>query len=223
MRSVAIGALIATLWAVSPRVAAATVVEHLSLERLAEGADAVLLGVVERSGVRLELTSRGLEPWTRTTLRVRQWIAGGDGASRVTVAELGGEHKNGGLRIAGTPQYRPGEEVLVFLRRDPAHAGAYRTYGMAQGKLVIRRGVGGAPDAAHRDLSDLALARFGQEAMRLEGGSDDTVQLEGLLALVRQVRSHVREADAEPIEGAPGARETPGETPGGRQTRGGHR
>ncbi len=173
---------------------AATVMIEVPVEDMTRDADAIVHGVVQRSGTQMQLQNGRMEPRTVTQLRVREWIKGG-GSDLVTIREIGGEWQGGGMWIDGTPRYAPGEEVIVFLRRAPSsepasRAGSqasafYRTYGMAQGKYVVTRGVPGVPSRVTRDLSGIAFTNLGGSTVQHR--PDVAVELETFLQLVRDV------------------------------------
>jgi hypothetical protein len=123
---------------------------------------------------------------------VRDWLFGGE-AAEITIRELGGETRQlGGMWISGTPRYEVGEEVLVFLRRDPSDPAAYRTYAMAQGKFVIRRGAPGVPAWAVRDLEGVAFAGFADGQTQVEHAeAGPTMHLDGLIAQIRGTLSQL--------------------------------
>jgi len=180
MRSILLTALLLSV----PASASATVMVEVPIEDMARDADAIVLGQVVRSEVRLVIDpARGALPHTFTTVRVTEWIAGSGGAT-VTIDELGGELQGEGLAIAGTPAYGVGEEVLVFLERAD---GRLRTYAMAQGRFEVRRGIGGVPDMLVRDLSDVAFVRWGQGAMSVGHATDQPVALETFVDYVRRI------------------------------------
>lgn len=171
-----------------PHSADATVMVEVPLDEMARDADAIVFGTVTRSGARLELGSDGSQPWTVTEIRVREWIKGGSG-ERVLVHEIGGEVQDRGMWIEGTPRYRPGEEVVVFLRRDTIHPDRFRTFGMVQGKFVVQRGVPGVPSSLWRDLDGVAFARWAANGtMTVQpGGREPAMHLETFLDHVRAV------------------------------------
>ena len=97
---------------------------------------------------------------------------------------LGGEWQGVTTRVAGTPEYRPGERVLVFLRRD--EHGRYRTYGMAQGKFTIHAAIDG-PTVAVRDLGDIAFARWSGNAMQVDHSDASTMAFDELRYRIENV------------------------------------
>lgn len=180
MRTLALAALLLSL----PLPAAATVMVEVPIEDMARAADAIVLGRVVSSEVRVVIDPvRGAVPHTLTRVAVQEWISG-TGAGTVVIDELGGEIQGHGLAISGTPAYGVGEEVIVFLERAD---GRLRTYAMAQGRFEIRRGVGGVPDRVQRDLSDIAFARWGNGAMQVDHGSEPAVSLDTFVEYVRRI------------------------------------
>lgn len=172
--------------------AQATVMVEVPLEDMIRDADAIVIGVVERSGTRLRMTGGELEPHTITTIAVSDWLKspGAEPPGRVTIRERGGEWQDGGRWIAGTPLYRAGEEVLLFLRKDVEMAGAFRTYGMVQGKFTVRRGVMDVPTTVIRDLETISFARWTDGQMAVEHARDaGPMQLDNLRQLVSQILS----------------------------------
>lgn len=189
--------LLSLLLLAFPASAAATVMVEVPIEDMARDADAIVVGRVVRSEVRVVVDPvRGAQPHTLTTIAVSEWIVGSGGAT-VVVDELGGEIQGHGLAISGTPVYRPGEEVIVFLERAD---GRLRTYAMAQGRFEIRRGVGGVPDHVQRDLTDVAFARWSGGQMQVGHGREPAVSLETFLDHVRMIAS--RYGVHRPNEGA---------------------
>lgn len=140
--------------------ASATVMVEVPLEEMIWNADAIVHGTVTRSGVRMVVGDDGqMLPNTITTIRVHEWIAG-PGGQTVELRELGGEWQGGGLRYEGTPRYREGEQVVVFLERRPEAPHDFRTFAMVQGKFVVRPGVPGVADQVTRELDGVAFASW---------------------------------------------------------------
>ncbi len=174
-------AVAALLWSSG---AGATVMVELPLEDMVRDADAIVHGVVVRTGTQMVMREGAMEPHTLSTLRVRRWLKG-EGGDRVTLRELGGEWQGGGMRIDGTPRYEPGEEVIVFLERSPEDPSHFRTYGMVQGKFIVLHGVPGVPSMVRRDLDSIAFARWAGGQMTVEAAqSGPAMELEGFLDLI---------------------------------------
>jgi len=126
------------------------VVERLSVEDLARGADAIVVArVVATSAAWNEGRTK---IYTFTTLEVSDALKGGP-AGRVVVKELGGAVGDIAMEASGAPRFSAGEEVLVFLRRDSE--GAYRTRGLAQGKMRLLREPETGRTYAQADVSGL--------------------------------------------------------------------
>lgn len=169
--------------------ASATVMVEVPLERMVREADAIVLGHVERVGVRLVmLPGGGAEPHTITTIRAREWIKG-SGGELVRIDEIGGVMEQGGMRIEGTPEYRTGDDVVVFLRRTPE--GAMRTYAMVQGQFHVVRGIGGADDVVVRDTSAVGFASWASGEMAIEHGGVRAMRLADFLGYLRQMVEQV--------------------------------
>lgn len=129
----------------------ATVVVQPELAILARGADAVVHAVVERTGTQMGFNA-STAPWSVAELRVLSWLSGHKG-ERLWIRDPGAIWRNGGRPLVGAAVYTPGEEVVVFLRRD---AGRYfRTHNLGAGKLVVRRE--GPHAMVMQDLRELSV------------------------------------------------------------------
>lgn len=185
LRVLAAGCVAAALLLFTPR-ADATVMVEVTLEDMVRDSHAIVRGVVQRTGVQLVLRDGQADPHSLAWLRVDQWLKG-SGGQGVVISEIGGEHAMGGMWIAGTPTYAVGEEVIVFLRRDPMNRDRFRTYGMAQGKFVVRRGVPGTSGQVQRDLSSIGFARWANGQMHVEEGENGAAMPLGAFEeLIRQ-------------------------------------
>jgi len=167
----------------------ATVMREVPLESLVRDSDLIVRGTVERVGVRLEVSGPTAEPHTVVLLRVREWLKGA-GDDVVRIEELGGTTPQGiGTWIDGTPRYRAGEDVVVFLRRTDD--GSLRTYAMCQGHFEVRHGVGEATDVVVRDLSAIGLASWERGPMTVSEGGRRAMPLEAFLDYVRDTAAQV--------------------------------
>lgn len=169
--------------------ARATVMVEVAVEDMIRDADAIVHGVVARSGTRMVFHEGSLEPHTFTTLRVTRWLKG-EGGPTVEIDELGGVFQGGGRVIDGTPEYAVGEEVVVFLERRPDRPG-YRTYAMVQGKFSVQRGAPGVPSFVRRDLEAVGFARWTGGQMQVVAGREQpAMQLEPFFDLIRDVSAY---------------------------------
>jgi len=168
--------------------ASATVMLELSLEELVRDADSIVHATVVHTGVRMALRENSIAPETLTTLRVHEWIAGAGGET-VQIREIGGVWQGGGQRIDGTPTYRLGEEVVLFIERREQAPNDLRTLAMVQGKFVVRHGVGAVPSTVRRDLDGVGFLRWAEGQQTVVAPHDDPVmQLDMFLDHVRRVR-----------------------------------
>ena len=177
----------------------ATVMVEIPLEDLVRDADAIVLGTVERVGVRLQMDpdGQGMDPHTITVVRVSEWLKG-SGSDLVTIDELGGVMGEMGLRIDGTPEYRPNQRVVVFLHRVD---GRLRTLQMAQGAFEVLPGVPGTPSIVQRDLEAIGLARWTEGQMSVEHGGRSAMRLDDFLAFVRATLTNL-ELSGDAVGGA---------------------
>ena len=95
-------------------------------------ADVVAVGRV--AATECYLHPEGGFPLTRILVNVELPLKGGADAS-LLIEELGGQVGDLIGEVPGAPQYKVGEEVLVFLQA--MENGTYRTYGMFQGKFAV--------------------------------------------------------------------------------------
>jgi hypothetical protein len=150
-------ALVALLGRAGP--AAATVMLEASVEDLTRESDAVVRGkVASAEGHR---SADGKRIFTRVTVEVAEAWKGAPGKT-VVVQVPGGVYGDIGQIVHGAPTFVPGEEVVVFLRRQPGRpdgaAPTFHVAGLAQGKLRIDRDAVRGPVAV-ADLRGLELKR----------------------------------------------------------------
>ncbi len=169
----------------------ATVMVEVPLEDMARDSVAIVRGRVVHSGTQMVMGAGSLDPHTVTTLQVLDWIKGQEPVERIVIRELGGAYgpngRGGGMWIDGTPRYALGEEVIVFLERDPVDPTYYRTYAMSQGKFVVIHGLPGVPAVVARDTRAVAFAQWTSGRMTLSHGGREVMQLEAFVDLVRGV------------------------------------
>lgn len=161
-------ALALTMAALIPSAALATIILPQTIEEMARESVAVLRGRVVDKTAAWDAEHRRI--YTTTTLEVRDSIHATRALPRqLKVRTLGGEVGETGMKVAGTPQFLIGEDVLVFLRPDPIVADAFQVIGMAQGKFQIREEAKGQVVAVP-SLEGLAFARPGDDGvLRVDG------------------------------------------------------
>lgn len=138
-----------------PGGARATIILKLELQDLVGIADQIFVGKAVR--VESRWGENGRQIVTDTTFRVASGVRGVAAGSEVVVRHLGGVVGGIGMKIAGTPSFRVGDEALLFTDRRGGHR--YVT-GMRQGAYAIARDTAGRA-FVRPDLSQLALARRG--------------------------------------------------------------
>lgn len=166
--------------------ALATIMVEVPLEEMVVEGEGVVRATVIHSGTQLNLRDDGTEITTITTLRVDEWLVG-QGDDQIRLREIGGETARGGMRIAGTPRYRMGEEVVVFLDEDVDGVDRYyRTFALVQGKFTVLRGVPGMPAVVMRDADAVGFATWIDGEMLIDHGGEMVVGLTEFEQRVRQ-------------------------------------
>ncbi len=137
--------------------AAATVVVPVSMETLAAGSPLVVLGRVEEVSA---VADQAGHIFTLVRVAVGQVLNGSLEAPSLTLKEEGGAV--GGMRevVYGTPVYRAGEEVLLFLSIRPD--GSLRTAHLALGKFLVTFDRAGMPQVERPVPADIEF--FGAPA-----------------------------------------------------------
>ncbi len=164
----------------------ATVMVEVPLEQLLAEADLVVHGRVVRTGVRLAPNAEGhLEPHTVSVVQLLEVLSGAPESAEVVIDELGGRTQGVEMRIVGTPEYRRGEQLVVFLRA--LGDGSYRTIAMAQGHFEVLPGIGRAEAVVVRDTRAIAMASWVRGRMQLEHGQRAEMPLPSFLAYLREL------------------------------------
>ena len=113
---------------------AGTTLERKNLGQLSAEAEAIVVARVLSNACAWDAPRRLI--WTETTLLVTEsWK--GSLTGRVLVKEPGGEVPPVGQRVPGMARYRPGDTVVVFLKKDVL--GQWRTHGCIQGMFRVVR------------------------------------------------------------------------------------
>lgn len=119
--------------------AGAALMEPATIEDLAQRADLVLHGIVRSRACQRD-DRIGLI--TRVELDVRDAWKGDPGGHPFWIVLAGGTLGEETLTVPGQAEYQPGEEVVVFLRRNVRGEGV--TVGLAQGKFEVHRAADGS-------------------------------------------------------------------------------
>lgn len=131
---------------------------QLSDAQLAARSDVIVVGEVRSVRSRIVLEKDAARPYTFVEISVAESQKGAIRAGEVLVLqEEGGAWQDGmHAAIAGTPDYRVGERVLVFAQRAKhLREGRFRTTAMAQGKFIVDRGAD--TEVVRRDLRGLSF------------------------------------------------------------------
>jgi len=126
--AVALGALLGA------QVATATTVQKLTLHDLAKRSAGIAVARVEDAMSSWDAGHK--EIYTFYTLRVLESVKGGQGQTTITLRQLGGVVDNIASIVPGMPDFRKGEEVVVFLT-EKDRAGYPWVMGLQQGKYTI--------------------------------------------------------------------------------------
>lgn len=114
-------------------VAAASSVRHLDTRELTLDSHDIVVGEIQ--DVRSYWNPTHTRIFTEVSVHVTRSLKGSAGAS-LTLTQLGGEVDGARYDVPGCPVFRPGEEALLFVWRDPQ--GNAQVNGLAQGKFDIR-------------------------------------------------------------------------------------
>ncbi len=174
--------LLACLVLLGAAPAAASIARALSVEELAERADAVVLGTVTGQAAHWTRDHKQIFTWVAVHVEAR-WVDQVGAPDTLTVLRPGGELDGLGQDIPGEPRFQVGERVVLFLQRRNH---VYRVLGLSQGLFRVE----GA--TAVQELGNLALARpgpTGQLAIGEQGeGGAPPLALEALRRRVLAAR-----------------------------------
>jgi len=129
-----IGSTLAALALVGAQVALATTVQKLTLQDLVKKSDSIVMARVEDATSSWDAGHK--EIYTFYTLRVLDHVKGAKGQTLITLRELGGTVDRIASIVPGMPDFKRGEEVVVFLTQKDK-AGYPWVMGLQQGKYTI--------------------------------------------------------------------------------------
>ena len=133
--------------------AGATTVQKHSLQELAKKSDAIVLARVEDETARYDANK---EIYTYITLRVLEPVKGPQKDDVITIRQIGGVVGNIASIVPGTPTFKKGEEVVVFLTQKDA-AGYPWVMGLQQGKYSVSLDDKGQK-SVRNEIGDLKMA-----------------------------------------------------------------
>jgi hypothetical protein len=125
--------LVGVLLLATGRGVAATLI-HLTVEEMAERSSAAFLG--RCVAVEGELDPGEFGMVTHNVFEVQEYYKG-DLGRRVVISEPGGEVGGRVTHYPGTPQFQPGDEVVLFVWTGPS--GRHQVIGLTQGSFRVAR------------------------------------------------------------------------------------
>jgi hypothetical protein len=158
--------------------ASATSMVKMSLRDLAKKSDTIVLARVEDETARYDANK---EIYSYYTLRVLEPVKGARGETTITVRQIGGVVDNIASIVPGTPTFRKGEEVVVFLTSKDA-AGYPWVMGLQQGKYSVVADENGTKHVRN-ELDGLNL--MGADGSKSEGRASTDVPLQAFLDGIR--------------------------------------
>lgn len=187
--------LVLTLALLPPGTVLASTVIVPSDEEMVIGSRAIIRGIVLSSLSGYDARRRSV--FTYTTLRLTQVLKGDlmpDALGEITIKEPGGITGNLGSEIFGVPNFKPGEDVLLFLDTWPD--GSLRVYQWFLGKYLITVNPVTGREVISRETADPRVSILGRSSLgRATDQSDLTPYLANLASLVSSlaVRSSLHE------------------------------
>ena len=152
-----VGVLLTLLFGVG-RTSGTTMIP-MSVEVMAEKADAVVHGVVARRSV----SRHGDRLTTRVTLKVEEVLKGRVEGGEITISQAGGTLGERRTRVVGAPNFTVGSEVVVFLVFNKRGEGV--VLGLAQGKFDVFADAAGRKQARNRFHGGRAAAKGSERAL----------------------------------------------------------
>lgn len=150
-----LSSLVTLVLAASLSGAEATTVEPLSLDEMIQRAGFIFVGKAKAS--RADWNADHTQIYTYVTFEVDRFLKGGSTDREVTLRLFGGRVGDFAALVPGTPQFAPGEDVLLFCvgqgPRTPT------VLGLALGKFTIATDARGER-ILKRDISGLVLANY---------------------------------------------------------------
>lgn len=176
--------------------ASATTVVVPSDAQLFAASRAVVEGTVRE--IRSRKVDGGRQIVTYVTIDVATVFAGDLEPGPIVLRELGGEVGDDFTIIDGSPDYRVGERVLLFLDASPS--GVLRTWGLFLGKYTVRAGESGLVVARQTVTDDVAVAGKASDGQAV---TDVAPYADFVLSLTRRAITARSRADARPLVAIP--------------------
>ncbi len=152
-----------------------TIVVKLELPELVEQSDTIIQGQVQQVDSRWDDQNKLI--FTDVWIRVHDALKGAP-QKNLTVRHLGGTVGTTTMSVSGMPAYRSGEDVILFLKRNPETT--YHLVGMAQGRYEISSEFA-VVSALGIDLQDRKTGQM------IEGGTVSREPLEAFKSRIRRL------------------------------------
>jgi hypothetical protein len=177
--------------------ASATIVVPMTIEEMAIEASCVARARVVNTQATWDDSHRRIYTYTEIQILERMHTKG-EVLDSVIIRTLGGEVGNIGMKVSGTPRFTLGEEVVVFLRTDPADRAQFQVVGMSQGKFHVERPEKGGAVAVP-SVEGLAFAKPGSDGkMKIDPMNVDAARIP-----LDIMRERVRAAVQPPVPANP--------------------
>lgn len=135
----------------------ASVVLQLSDQQMTTQADRIVRAKVIQKISRWDKKTKRV--YTYVKLVVLDPIKGSKGAEEVTIRLMGGSANGVGMHISGSPSFKLGEEVVVFLEKVRQAPKFHHVMGMAYGKFQVVMDTKNKVQMLVRHLKGVSLAR----------------------------------------------------------------
>ncbi|MGH9689413.1 MAG: hypothetical protein ACRD5K_20300 [Candidatus Acidiferrales bacterium] len=153
----------------------ATTIERMSLATMAQAAPLILRARCSGKSVVWDVG----EIWTLTSFDVEEtWR--GEASPQITVRLLGGRMGDITSHVSGVPQFRPGEDVVLFL--EPTKRGDFSVVSWDQGTFRIQRNAPGEQELVTQDTA--SFATFDPATHQFRAGGIRNMPLETFRAQV---------------------------------------
>jgi len=182
---------LAALALLTTSLASATTVEKMSLRDLAKKSDAIVLARVEDETARYDSNK---EIYTYVTLRVLEPVKGPKADAVITIRQLGGSVGDVASIVPGTPSFKKGEEVVVFLTKNDT-AGYPWVMGLQQGKYTVTSDEKGQK-SVRNELDGLVL--LAPDGKTTEGGPSRAQPLQSFLDGLRTQLDEAGKVEVDP-------------------------
>jgi len=104
------------------------------LKKLSKEADVILMGkVVQKKSTWNDSKTK---IYTKTTLKVDEYLKGGENSKSIDITYLGGEVGEVGEIYSHMPSFEEREQVIVFLKKDKKN-NSYKVINGDQGKISV--------------------------------------------------------------------------------------